>query len=438
MVLTVKKALGIMLVGLLSGACTQPRTDVNDQVSETIRPSTTYVDEVTEIATREDVQACFATIDSLNAETRTHHIYLNEIPAPPFHEQERAKAFARLLSESGADSVWTDSIGNVLALRKGTAGGEVVVVDAHLDTVFPEGTDVSVTQRGDTLFAPGISDNARSLAMLVTLMKSIDKHGIRTPADLLFVGTVGEEGEGDLRGVKYLFRGAFPIRSFISLDIGDLGVITHQGIGSLRYKITFTGPGGHSFGAFGTVSPHFALAEALSAWEKTATGYIDGVTEKTTFSAGLIGGGTSVNSIPYESWATLDTRSEKAKHLTQLGNLLRTAIHQSVQSANADKKRGADLQVTVDTIGNRPTGITAADVSLVQRALAASEIMGHPGNLRASSTNSNVPMSLGIPAITIGQGGKGGGTHSLDEWWLDKEGSKAIQFALLILLAAGS
>src|SRR5690606_10381482 len=126
------------------------------------------------------------------------------------------------------------------------------------------------TQRGDTLFAPGISDNARSLAMLVTLMKAIDKHGIRTSADLLFVGTVGEEGEGDLRGVKYLFRGAFPIRSFISLDIGELGAITHQSIGSLRYKVTFTGPGGHSFGAFGTVSPHFALAAALSAWEQTA------------------------------------------------------------------------------------------------------------------------------------------------------------------------
>ena len=430
--------LSSMLVGILLGACTQHRTGVDVETNEAVAPSTTYVDEVTEIAARDDVQACFVTIDSLHADTRAHHIYLNEIPAPPFHEQERAKAFARLLRESGADSVWTDSIGNVLALRKGTTGGETVVIDAHLDTVFPEGTDVSVTQRGDTLFAPGICDNARSLAMLVTLMKSIDRHGIRTSADLLFVGTVGEEGEGDLRGMKYLFRNPSRIRSFISLDTGELGTITHQGIGSLRYKVMFTGPGGHSFGAFGTVSPHFALADALSAWEKTAAGYIDGVTEKTTFSVGLIGGGTSVNSIPYESWATLDTRSEKGEHLTQLGNLLETAIHESVQSANAHKKRGADLQVTVDTIGNRPTGLTAADASLVQRALAASEIMGHPGSLRASSTNSNVPMSLGIPAITLGQGGKGGGTHSLDEWWLDDEGSKAIQFVLLILLAEGN
>src|SRR5690606_31999150 len=157
-------------------------------------------------------------------------------------------------------------------------------------------------------------------------LKSIHQHDIRTSADLLFVGTVGEEGEGDLRGVKHLFRASSPIRSFISLDIGDLGMITHQGIGSLRYKVSIKGPGGHSFGDFGTVSPHFALATALSTWEQEAVDYVDGLSEKTTFSAGVIGGGTSVNSIPYESWVTLDTRAEKMEHLHQLGSLLQTSI----------------------------------------------------------------------------------------------------------------
>lgn len=429
------KALSVVLASASLFSCDRHPAGVGHDETETVRASAKYVDEVKAIAARDDVRACLATIESLNAETRAHHIYLNEIPAPPFNEHERAEEFARLLDLSGADSVWVDSIGNVLALRKGTDGGGTVVIDAHLDTVFPGGTDVSVTQRGDTLFAPGISDNSRSLAMLLTILKSMHQHDIRTSADLLFVGTVGEEGEGDLRGVKHLFSASFPIRSFISLDIGDLGVVTHQGIGSLRYKVTFTGPGGHSFGDFGKVSPHFALATALSTWEQEAADYVGGLAEKATFSAGVIGGGTSVNSIPSESWVTLDTRAEKKQHLHRLGALLQTSIHQSVQSANARKKNGTDLQVEVDIIGDRPTGLTPVDTPLVQRALAALEMMGYTGSLRVSSTNSNVPMSLGIPAITIGQGGKSGGVHSLDEWWLDEEGIEGIQLVLLVILS---
>ena len=404
-------------------------------LNDGVRSTDNYLNEMNELAARHDVKRCFDTIDSLHLVTRLLHIQLNEIPAPPFHERERAKEFARLLGLSGADSVWIDSIGNVKALRKGTTGGDIVVIDAHLDTVFPEGTDVSVTQRGDTLFAPGISDNSRSLAMLLTLLKSIDQHKIRTSADLLFVGTVGEEGEGDLRGVKYLFREPSPIRAFISIDIGDLGGITHQGIGSLRYRVSFKGPGGHSFGDFGIVSPHFSLATALSTWEKAAAKYVDALADKATFSAGVIGGGTSVNSIPYESWVTLDTRAERADYLQRLGDLLQISINQSVQLANAGKKKGVDLQVEVDTIGNRPTGITSAQTPLVQRALAASERLGYPPRLRAASTNSNVPMSHGIPAITIGQGGKRGGVHTLSEWWLDEEADAAIKYALLIILS---
>src|SRR5690554_5892125 len=270
--------------------------------------------------------------------------------------------------------------------------------------------------------------------MLITMLKALDTHDIRTSSDLLFVGTVGEEGEGDLRGVKYLFEDPSDIRSFISIDIGNLGVITHQAIGSLRYKVAFQGPGGHSFGDFGTVSPHFAMAGALSDWQTQANDYVDGLSDRATYSVGILGGGTSVNSIPYESWATIDTRAEKTEHLQELGDRLVASLERSVQTANQRKTKGDDLEVVVDTIGTRPPGLTPVDSPLVQRALAALEIMEQPAVLRASSTNSNIPMAYGMPAITLGQGGKGGGAHSLDEWWVDEEGDKAIKYALLVVL----
>lgn len=213
-------------------------------VDNTVIISEIYTTEIANIASSKRVVSAFQSIEAMNSETCKNHIVLNEIPAPPFKEHQRAKQFMQMMKQAGADSVWMDAIGNVLVLRKGTKQEEIVVLDAHLDTVFPEGTDVMVKHKGDTLYAPGISDNARSLAMMLTLLKVLDLHDIRTTSDILFVGSVGEEGEGDLRGVKYLCENIPDITSFISIDIGEMGGITHQAIGSLRYKITFQGPGG--------------------------------------------------------------------------------------------------------------------------------------------------------------------------------------------------
>src|SRR5690606_31062241 len=193
------------------------------------------------------------------------------------------------------------------------------------------------------------------------------------------------------------------------------GIITNQAVGSLRYKITFMGPGGHSLGDFGIVSPHFAMANALSEWDRQAADYIKGVREKTTYNVGVTGGGTSVNSISFESWATIDIRSEKVQHLQHLDMLMQTAIQQSLKSSNANKAKGTDLTVQIEKIGDRPAGLTEVESALVQRAMAATKHFGKSYELKASSTNSNLPMSLGIPAITVGQGGRSGSIHSLDE-----------------------
>lgn len=422
----------IFTMYLLVASCHSKQQTISEHKPS---PQEIYISEAHQVASGNDVKDAFQTIIALNKETRDNHILLNEIPAPPFKEEQRAKSFMQMMKQAGADSVWMDSIGNVLALRTGVGRKGIVVVDGHLDTVFPEGTDVVVKHRGDTLYAPGISDNARSLSMMLTLMKVLNTHQIRTASDILFVGSVGEEGEGDLRGVKYLFEQMPHISSFISIDIGGMGNITHQAAGSLRYKITFHGPGGHSWGDFGIVSPHFAMVHALSDWDIRVADYIKGVKEKTTYSVGVVGGGTSVNSIPFESWVRVDIRSEKEEHLHKMDGMLQSAIRAAVATTNAAKKKGADLQVSIDKIGDRPAGLTESTSPLVQRAMATAAYFGIKYDLRTSSTNSNLPMSLGVPAVTLGQGGKSGGIHSLDEWWLDENGDLAIQYVLLTLMA---
>ena len=206
--------------------------------------------------------------------TLVDHVRLTEIPAPPFGEENRAIHFASMLEKLGVDSVWIDEEGNVLALRKGKEGGRTVVLDAHLDTVFPEETDVSVTQNGDTLFAPGIGDDTRGLSMVLAVARAMNQVKIDTKDDILFIGTVGEEGLGDLRGVKYLFREQGPeIDSWISIDGGDLGRVNYKGLGSYRYQVLIKGPGGHSWGAFGLANPHHALANCISHFVKEADIY---------------------------------------------------------------------------------------------------------------------------------------------------------------------
>src|SRR5699024_4667109 len=249
---------------------------------------------------------------------------LTEIPAPPFKEHKfgRGERFAELLREYGADSVWTDSIGNVIGLRKGTQRDSVLALAAHLDTVFPEGTDVTVTQKGDTLFAPGISDDGRGLTTVLTVLRAFDAHNIQTQSDILFIGDVGEEGSGDLRGMKYLFRKDGPeISHFISIDGSNDKRIVNGALGSHRYRVTFKGPGGHSWVAFGLANPHHALGQAITNFVEVADNYTNGEGRKTSYTVGRIGGGKEVNSIPFESWMEVDMRSLSQKRLNKIDTL---------------------------------------------------------------------------------------------------------------------
>ncbi|MGH7465287.1 MAG: M20/M25/M40 family metallo-hydrolase, partial [Longimicrobiales bacterium] len=324
----------------------------------------------------------------------------------------------------------------VIAVRKGMGGTRSVALAGHLDTVFPEGTDVTVHERGDTLFAPGIGDDTRGLIVVLHALRALDHAQIRTDADLLFIGTVGEEGLGDLRGVKYLFRSdARRIDAFIAVDGGSDGGITNEALGSRRYRVTFMGPGGHSWGAFGTGNPVHALSRALFMFDTVAARFTAEPGPRTSYSAGRIGGGTSVNSIPFEAWAEVDMRSQSQVNLLGLDSIFRTTMQRALTEQNASIREGEPLTVSVDLVGDRPSGATAPGTPLLDRAVAVSLWSGVEPRLGSSSTDSNTPISLGVPAITIGRGGIGGETHAPGEWWLDRDSYRAVQRAVLILLA---
>ena len=380
------------------------------------------------------IKAAFERIALLDPTTLKRHIELTEIEAPPFKEARRAKVFADYFKTLGMDSVWIDTEGNVLGLLQGSEGNRTVALDAHLDTVFPEGTEVKVRIENDTLYAPGIGDDTRGLSMLLTLLETIKTEQIQPKDDLLFVGSVGEEGLGDLRGVKHLFRSGGPrIDAWIAIDGGAIGRVNNKGLGSYRYRITFSGPGGHSWGAFGLANPHHALGQAITNFVQTADAYTS-KGPKTSYNVGVISGGTSINSIPFESVMEIDIRSVDPARLEVMESLLEDAVNQALLDQNQRKRRGPELTVKIDKIGNRPSGELSDQLPLVQRTLAATQAFGITPYLTRGSTNSNIPIAKGIPAVTIGRGGDGGNAHSLDEWWTNKEGHKAIQLALLILL----
>lgn len=375
----------------------------------------------------------------LDAERERHElIELTEIPAPPFAEEARASRFLAMLRDAGADSVWIDPVGNAIGLRRGTKRERRVVIEGHLDTVFPEGTDVTVRVRGDTLAAPGVGDDTRGLVAVLGILRALTRADIRTDADLLFVGTVGEEGLGDLRGVKYLFReGAPAIDAYIALEPGD-DRVTVGGIGSHRYRVTFRGPGGHSWGAFGTASPIHALGRAIALFDERA----DTLTRAgphSTYNVGRIGGGTSVNSIAAEAWMEVDLRSVDDASLGALDRALGESVRQALTEENAGARRGDPVAVSVESLGERPSGTADLDGALVQRAAAVVQHFGGAAVFGISSTNSNIPFSLGRPAVTIGAGGGSGDAHALTEWWADPDGTAyvAVQRALLLLVAEG-
>ncbi|MGZ5246477.1 MAG: M20/M25/M40 family metallo-hydrolase [Flavitalea sp.] len=379
------------------------------------------------------VQSALEKISLYKDNTLRDHILLNEIPAPPFKEMNRAKKLMEMLLSSGADTAWIDEVGNLVAVRKGTDGKKVVVIEGHMDTVFPESTDVKVKNHGDTLYAPGIADDTRSLAVLNTLMKVVKEENIRTRDDIWFVGTVGEEGLGDLRGVKHLFsQHSEKIRSVISIEPVD-GIVT-KGLGSIRYRVFFKGPGGHSNGNFGIVNPIHALGKAIQEFSTRAEKYTSEAGNDATFNVGVIGGGTSVNSIAFEASMEVDMRSGRNDRLKTLDSMFRVSMKEAVSKENAAKKSGADITLELVPIGNRPTGEADMQSSLLLNTIAVFKDAGVEPKFKTVSTNANIPFSMNIPAVCIGVGGKAGNLHSLNEWWLDDGAEEAVKRSLLILL----
>lgn len=385
-------------------------------------------------------QKAAAKLDADYDRTVADIVTLTEIPAPPFKEAARAKAYLEMLKAHGLTQVEMDAEGNVMGVRPGTAtkgAGPFVVIAAHLDTVFPEGTEVKVRREGTRLMAPGIGDDTRSLATLLAYLRAMDAAGIKTKRDILVVGNVGEEGPGDLRGVRHLFnKGPYKgrISAFFSMDGSDPSKIVDKGVGSKRYRVTFRGPGGHSYGAFGIVNPMAAMAKAVSDLYAVQPP----TSPKTTYSASVTGGGTSVNSIPNSVFMEFDMRSESAAELARLDQTLVGILDKAVAGENAARStKDGKVSYEAKVIGERPAGETPRTAEIVQLTAAAVAALGFEPAHEDSSTDSNVPMSLGIPAVTIGAGGKGGRAHALDEW-IDIEKAptvKGMQVGLAALLA---
>ena len=393
-----------------------------------------YFNEIKAILKNKKVKKSYEYIIQQEPFTYENLIKLTEIEAPPFKEQNRAIEFKHMIEEIGIDSVWIDLEGNVVGLLKGQEGTRTVGLDAHLDTVFPEGTDVKVRIKNDTLYAPGIADDSRGLSMLLTILKTIRNNDIALRDNLLFIGSVGEEGLGDLRGVKYLFRnGASKIDSWISIDGGSIGRVNNKGLGSYRYRVTFIGPGGHSWGSFGLVNPHHALGKAIQLFVNSADNYTS-KGPKTSYNIGIIKGGTSINSIPFESIMEVDIRSVDPSRLDEMEEILQNSVKEALDDQNNRKRMGDNLTYVINKIGNRPSGELSPSLPLVQRAMAVTKHFGVTPRLTRGSTNSNIPISLGIPSVTIGRGGKGGNVHSLAEWWYNDRGYRSIQLSLLLVL----
>ncbi|MFT5142065.1 MAG: tripeptide aminopeptidase, partial [Thalassolituus oleivorans] len=330
--------------------------------------------------------------------------------------------------------VQIDAVGNVTGLRPG-ASDSIVVVSAHLDTVFPAGTDVTVSRNGSRLEGPGIADDAAGLMAVMAVAAELDRAGIETRRSILFVGTVGEEGLGDLRGVKHLVNeGPYKdrIASFVSIDGTDPARIVHRALGSRRYRVTISGPGGHSWGAFGRVNPAHALGSIIARFTSLP---VPG-DPKTTYNIGRIGGGTSINSIPFEAWMEVDMRSTDRSSLERIEQLFLEAVHSGIESENLFRS-ASETELTVDAalIGDRPGGETSINAPIFRAAEWATRAMGLEPDPAQSSTDSNIPISIGIPSVTVGAGGSSENSHSLAEWFDPTDGHIGLQRALLLILA---
>ena len=395
-----------------------------------------YQSQLADLRADQRMETAFTHISDHHETSIQNLIALTEVPAPPFAEEGRAAVFATMMRETGFGDVTIDDVGNVIARRVGTTATHSVMMVAHLDTVFPLETDVTVSVDGNRYTAPGIGDNTRGAIMLLDIAGAIAAAEIRTQGDIVLVGNVGEEGLGDLRGVRHLFRAeAEHPDVFIAIDGGNEARLVTSAIGSNRYRVTVNGPGGHSWGDFGDGNPHQASARAITRFVNAARPITqDG--PRSSYSIGRMGGGTSVNSIPFESWFEVDMRSGDPDKLIALDAVFQRAMLDGLEAENAVRGDGEMLTIEIEPIGLRPAGEGDVLSSLVQRAQVLLRTDGIEPELAASSTDSNIPISLGIPAITISRCGVSGGAHSLNEYWIDDGAVSVCAMRGLTLLVA--
>lgn len=389
---------------------------------------------VEELLGTEAVRRAFAFFDAHGNETIEEHIRICSIPAPPFGETARAEYLCRKLQEIGLTAARLDEEGNCIALRQGRADSPLLVVSAHLDTVFPAGTDFTVHRVANRLLAPGISDDGCGLAALIALAFTLQEMQIETEGSLLLVGTVGEEGEGNLRGVRHLLtKGEWANRvdAFLSLDGPGIDRITNGALGSRRYRVQLRGAGGHSWGDFGVANPVHALGRAIS----KLISYPVPRQPRTTFNIGRIEGGSSTNVIPREAVMDVDLRSASEAELLRLDAFFRRAVREAADDENATRRKGdLPLELNVQLIGQRPSGETPVASPIVELAQETTRALGFTPRLDQASTDANLPISMGIPAITLGAGGTSGSSHTTDEWYDPRGRELGLRRALLVML----
>jgi tripeptide aminopeptidase len=387
-----------------------------------------------ELLVSQQVREAFEFFEARSAEITDEHIAICSIPAPPFGEGARATHLCEKFRQYGLQDAQLDGEGNCVALRRGASLSPLLVVSAHLDTVFPPGTDFTVRRELSRLLAPGIADDGCGLAALIALLRALEACSIETEGSLLFVGTVGEEGEGNLRGARYLLTAgewAKRVDAFISFDGPGLERITHAALGSRRYRVRLKGTGGHSWGDFGAANPVHALGRAIA----RLASYPAPTEPRTTFNVGRVEGGASVNVIPREAAMDVDLRSESAAELQRLDAFFRRAAREATDDENAARRvNDPPLELDLKLIGDRPSGETPPDAPIVRLAEEATRYFGCRPRLDRSSTDSNIAISLGIPAITLGTGGTSGNSHTLAEWYSPRGRETGLKRALLVML----
>jgi acetylornithine deacetylase/succinyl-diaminopimelate desuccinylase-like protein len=409
-----------------------------------ISPRSSAFSRVTALAAQRPVHAAFAWLHGNPMRIMDWQARLVAIPAPPFGEQARSEWLAARFAEAGLNQVHTDAVGNVYGLLPAIklppeSTGPVVVLSAHLDTVFPAEIPLNPVVDGDRLQAPGACDNGAGVVGMLAIAHALVQAKAELPAPLIFMGNVGEEGEGDLRGVRHLYKQtalAGRIAAHIVLDGAGADSTVTQALGSRRYQVAITGPGGHSFTDAGTPNPIAALASALAVLAETPLPE----DPHTTLNLGTIHGGTSVNSIPESALASIDFRSTSPEQLLRLEVALHSAVEDAVEHWNAlantpaARSRGL-LSFTITKIGDRPAADLPGDSPLLDALRAVDRHLGLNTDLRLGSTDANIPLSLGVPALSVGAGGEGGGAHTQAEWYSAKDREVGLRRVLLLTLA---